>query len=224
MSSAALTGTAAPYSPLEEWMNTLSHGVAALASLVGMVVLIVQASLLGDPWKIVSVSIYGASLLSLYLASTCYHAAQSPALKWRLKTFDHCAIYLLIAGTYTPFLLVNLRADAGWWMFGVIWGLAAFGITMKLVFGHRFKPLQIVTYLLMGWLVLFASSSLDSNLSERALWLLVAGGIVYTSGVVFYLVKKIPFNHAIWHVFVLGGSACHFFAVYYGTLGFGLNH
>ncbi len=213
---------AAPYTPLEEWMNSLSHGIAALLSVVGMVVLIVEASLLGNPWKIVSVSIYGASLLLLYSASTIYHAVRHPEWKLRLKTLDHCAIFLLIAGTYTPFLLVNLRADAGWLLFGIIWGLAAAGITMQLVFGHRFKALQVSIYLLMGWLIVFASSSLGSHVSDLAISLLVAGGIVYTAGVVFYLVKKIPFNHAIWHLFVLGGSTCHFFAVYYGTLGFGV--
>jgi hemolysin III len=223
MSSAVPTAPlAAPYSKLEEWLNSLSHGVAALLSLAGMIVLIVDASLLGDPWKIVSVSIYGSSLLLLFLASTLYHAVSNPQLKWRLKTFDHCAIFLLIAGTYTPFLLVNLRAGAGWWLFGIIWGLAAFGIAMKLTFGHRFKPLQVTTYLLMGWLVLVASSSLGSSVNSLALWLLVTGGVVYTMGVVFYLVKRIPFNHAIWHLFVLGGSGCHFFAVYYGTLSFGV--
>lgn len=222
MSATLAMPVSAPYTPLEEWMNTLSHGLAALLSVVGLVVLVMQASALGDPWKIVSVSIYGASLLLLYVASTTYHAVRDPVLKWRLKTCDHCAIFLLIAGTYTPFLLVNLRGDAGWWMFGIIWGLTVFGITMKLVFGHRFKALQITTYLLMGWLVVFASSSLAENLSREAIELLVAGGVVYTTGVVFYLVKSIPYNHAIWHLFVLGGSACHFFAVYFGTLPFGV--
>lgn len=222
MSASVALPASAPYSPLEEWLNALSHGIAALLSVVGLVVLVTQASGQGDPWKIVSVSVYGASLFLLFLASTTYHAVRDPALKWRLKTCDHCAIFLLIAGTYTPFLLVNLRGETGWWMFGVIWGLTAFGITMKLVFGHRFKALQVITYLLMGWLVVFASSSLAENLNHQAIELLVAGGIVYTGGVVFYLVKSIPFNHAIWHLFVLGGSACHFFAIYYGTLPFGL--
>lgn len=211
-----------PYGRLEEWMNSLSHGLAAVLSLVGMVVLIVEASLLGNPWKVVSVSIYGASLLLMYLASTSYHAVTNLALKQRLKKLDHCAIFILIAGTYTPFLLVNLRADVGWLMFGVIWGLAAFGVTMQCFFGHRFKALEVGTYLLMGWLVVFASSSLAENINSTALSLLVAGGIVYTTGVIFYLIKRIPFNHAIWHLFVLGGSACHFFAVYYGALAFGL--
>lgn len=223
MSASSLSSSAhLPYSRLEEWMNSVSHGLAAVLSLVGMIVLIVEASMLGNPWKVVSVSIYGASLLLMYLASTSYHAVTNVTLKQRLKKLDHCAIFVLIAGTYTPFLLVNLRADVGWLMFGIIWGLALFGVLMQCFFGHRFKALEVGTYLLMGWLVVFASSSLAENLNSTALSLLVAGGIVYTTGVIFYLIKRIPFNHAIWHLFVLGGSACHFFAVYYGALAFGL--
>lgn len=213
----------AAYSALEEWLNSASHGVAALLSCVGMVVLIVEASLLADPWKIVSVSIYGASLLLMYLASTAYHAVSDAIIKRRLKVVDHCAIFLLIAGTYTPFLLVNLRANGGWWLFGVIWALAAFGIAKQLLFGQRFKALEVGTYLLMGWLIVFASASLGDHVSAQAIWLLVAGGIVYTSGVAFYLIKRIPYNHAIWHLFVFGGSVCHFFAIYYGSLKFGLS-
>lgn len=212
----------AAYSVLEEWLNSASHGVAALLSCVGMVVLIVEASLLADPWKIVSVSIYGASLLLMYLASTAYHAVSDVAIKRRLKVVDHCAIFLLIAGTYTPFLLVNLRAAGGWWLFGVIWALAAFGIAKQLLFGQRFKALEVGTYLLMGWLIVFASASLGDHVSAQAIWLLVAGGVVYTTGVAFYLIKRIPYNHAIWHLFVFGGSVCHFFAIYYGSLKFGL--
>lgn len=221
--SASVLNKAEPaYSALEEWLNSASHGVAAMLSCVGMVVLIVEASLLGDPWKIVSVSIYGASLLLMYLASTAYHAVSNLGIKRRLKVVDHCAIFLLIAGTYTPFLLVNMRAAGGWWLFGVIWALAAFGIAKQLLFGQRFKVLEVGTYLLMGWLIVFASASLGDHVSSQAIWLLVAGGIVYTTGVVFYLFKRIPYNHAIWHLFVLGGSVCHFFAIYYGSLRFGL--
>lgn len=211
-------GSVQDYPVVEEWLNWISHGLGALCSIAGMVVLIVLASLEADPWKIVSFSIYGASMTLLFLASTLYHSARQPHLRRIFKMLDHCAIFLLIAGTYTPFLLVNMRDGAGWLLFGIVWGLAAAGITLKLVFGHRFKALQIVIYLLMGWLIVFASTELAASVNSLGLWLVVAGGITYTLGVVFYLIKQIPYNHAIWHLFVVGGGACHFFAIYYGVL------
>lgn len=211
------------YSRIEEWLNGVTHGVAAVLSLAGMIVLIVLASLDADPWKIVSVSIYGASMTLLFLASTLYHSARDPGRRRLFKMLDHCAIFLLIAGTYTPFLLVNMRAGQGWLLFAVIWGLAFGGITLKLVYGHRFKALQVGTYLLMGWLIVLASAELSATVNPLGLKLVVAGGITYTLGVVFYLVKQIPYNHAIWHLFVVGGGACHFFAIYYGVLPGALN-
>lgn len=210
--------TVSAYGPIEERINTVSHAIGVFLSIIGTLVLVAKASVLGDPWRIVSMAIYGASLVALFLSSTLYHAATDPAVKWRLKTWDHCAIFFLIAGTYTPFLLVNLRASVGWWLFAIIWGLAAFGIGKQLIFGQRFKPLEVGTYLLMGWLVVFASSSLNEHLNSIGLWLLVAGGVVYTIGVLFYLIKRIPYNHAIWHLFVMAGAGCHFFAVYYGAM------
>lgn len=206
------------YSLLEEILHSLTHGIGAGLSIAGMVVLIVYASLEADVWKIVSFSIYGASLALLYLASTLYHAVTHPRLKRALKMWDHCAIFLLIAGTYTPFLLVNLRGPLGWSLFGVVWGLALAGIALKLIFGHRYQALQLAIYLGMGWLIVFASSQLAASLSGTGLALVIAGGITYTLGVIFYVVRRIPFNHAIWHLFVIGGSACHFFAIYYGVL------
>ena len=211
-------GVVPSYTVLEEWLNSLTHGVGAGLSIAGMVVLIVFASMAADAWKIVSFSIYGASLITLFLASTLYHAVRNPRLKRGFKMLDHCAIFLLIAGTYTPFLLVNLRGSLGWTLFGVVWGLAIAGIALKLVFGHRFKALQVIIYLLMGWMVVFASSELAAHLNGTGLDLVVAGGITYTVGVIFYLVRRIPYNHAIWHLFVIGGSVCHFFAIYYGVL------
>ncbi len=206
------------YSVLEEVLHSLTHGVGAGLSIAGMVVLIVFASLEADVWKIVSFSIYGASLALLYLASTLYHAVTHPRLKRVFKMWDHCAIFLLIAGTYTPFLLVNLRGPLGWSLFGIVWGLAAAGIALKLIFGHRYQALQLAIYLGMGWLIVFASSQLAATLNGTGLALVIAGGVTYTLGVIFYVVRRIPFNHAIWHLFVMGGSVCHFFAIYYGVL------
>ena len=208
------------YTPLEDFLNSLSHGLGATLSLAGTAVLLALAAPEGDAWKLTSFAIFGACLTLLYLSSTLYHSFRRPALKRVFKMLDHCAIYLLIAGTYTPFLLVNLRAGLGWPLFGVIWGLALGGIALKLWFGHRLKALRVVIYLVMGWLALVVASPLAASLPSLSLNLLVIGGIVYTLGVVFYLYQKIPFNHAIWHLFVLGGSACHFLAVYYGVLHF----
>lgn len=207
-----------PYPRVEEWLNQITHGLAALFSIAGMAVLLVMAIRMEDVWKIVSFSIYGVSMTLLFVASTLYHSARRPEVRRTFKMLDHCAIFLLIAGTYTPFLLVNMRGGVGWTMFAVIWGLALAGIALKLVFGHRFKPLQITIYLLMGWLVMLASRELAESVNSLGRWLLVAGGITYTLGVVFYVIKKIPYNHAIWHLFVVGGSTCHFFAIYYGVL------
>ncbi|EKF73854.1 hemolysin III-like protein [Alcanivorax hongdengensis A-11-3] len=210
-----------PYSVLEEVLNGLTHGIGAALSIAGTVVLVVAASLQGDPWKIVSVSIFGASLILLYSASTLYHSLRNPKLRAAFKMLDHCAIYALIAGTYTPFLLVNLRGGTGWILFAVIWALALTGIGLKALYGHRFKALRVIIYLAMGWLILVASGDLTTKLNDVGFWLVLAGGITYTVGVIFYLADRIiPFNHAIWHLFVVGGSVCHFYAVYYGVLPF----
>ncbi|MBA3981337.1 MAG: hemolysin III [Alcanivorax sp.] len=206
------------YSPLEENLNSLTHGIGAALSVFGTVLLVVMAARLGDPWKIVSFTVFGVSLTLLYLSSALYHGFRSERWRSLFKMLDHCAIFLLIAGTYTPFLLVNMRGTTGWILFGVIWGLALTGVALKLAFGHRYKILRVVIYLLMGWLVMFASGELLASINSIGFWLLLAGGVTYTLGVVFYLVHLIPFNHAIWHLFVVGGSVCHFLAVYFGVL------
>ncbi|WP_353980669.1 hemolysin III family protein [Salinicola endophyticus] len=210
------------YTRLEEWLHSISHGIGAALSLAGMIVLIVLASIAAevDPWKIVSVSLYGSCLLALYTASTLYHGFRSQRLKRVFQAFDHCAIYLLIAGTYTPFLLVNLRGPMGWALFGVIWGLALGGIALRLIWPQRFNLLRVFIYLIMGWLIVIASDSLTTQLSPTGLALLVAGGITYTVGVLFYALRVIPFHHAIWHLFVIGGSVCHFLAIYTAVLPF----
>ncbi|WP_114787748.1 PAQR family membrane homeostasis protein TrhA [Vibrio tetraodonis] len=203
------------YSTTEELANTLTHGVGILLGVVGLILLLIKAvDHNADTLTITSMSIYGASMIVLFLASTLYHAIPYQRAKRALKTFDHCAIYLLIAGSYTPFLLVSLRTPLAIGLMIVIWVLALIGIIMKLAFVYRYKKLSLVTYLMMGWLSLVVIYQLALNLEVGGLTLLAAGGIIYSLGVIFYVAKRIPFNHAIWHGFVLAGCACHFFAIY----------
>ena len=197
----------------EEIANSVTHGLGVLLSIVGLVVMIVMAARRGDVWQIVSFSIFGSSLLVLYLASTLYHSISQPVVRRFLKVFDHSAIYVLIAGSYTPFVLVTLRGAWGWSIFGVIWGLAIAGVLMKCLFIERFHNASVILYLLMGWLCVVASKQLLANLSLLSIVLLVFGGLSYTVGVVFYKWRKLPYNHAVWHLFVLGGSIFHYFSV-----------
>lgn len=207
---------------LEELLHGISHGVGAALSLAGAVVLLVMASLTAqvDPWKLASLGLYGISLVLLYSVSTLYHSVRRPRLKRLFQLLDHCAIYLLIAGTYTPFLLVNLRGPTGWMLFAVVWTLALVGIACKLLWPHRFAVLRVGIYLLMGWLILFAGGELAEKLPTAGLLLLIAGGLSYTLGVIFFAISAIPYNHVIWHLFVLGGSIFHYFAVYTSVLPF----
>ena len=206
------------YPLIEEVINSLTHAIGLLLSIAGTAVLVASASVQGDPWKIVSFSVFGASLALLYGASMLYHGSRQPHWRGLYKMLDHCAIFALIAGTYTPFLLVNMRGTVGWTLFGVIWGLAFTGIVLKLRFGNRYKLARVGIYLAMGWLVMFASGELMDSVNPLGFWLLLAGGITYTAGVVFYLADRLPFNHAIWHLFVVGGSVCHFYSIYYAVL------
>ena len=195
-----------------ERINSISHLIGASLALVGLVVLVVHAGQKGDPWRIVSFSVYGATLLVLYSFSALYHGVRG-ALKKVFQKFDHSAIYLLIAGSYTPFALVTLRGAWGWSIFGVIWGLAIFGIIQDALAPGR-RILSVVIYLLMGWLALVVIHPLARSLPGTALAGLVAGGVLYTTGVLFYaLDKKISFGHEIFHLFVLAGSACHYFTI-----------
>ncbi len=207
---------------LEELLHGISHGVGAALSLAGAVVLLVMASLTAqvDPWKLASLGLYGISLVLLYSVSTLYHSVRRPRLKRLFQLLDHCAIYLLIAGTYTPFLLVNLHGPTGWMLFAVVWTLALGGIACKLLWPHRFAVLRVGIYLLMGWLILFAGGELAEKLPTAGLLLLIAGGLSYTLGVIFFAISAIPYNHVIWHLFVLGGSIFHYFAVYTSVLPF----
>ena len=206
------------YSRKEELANSITHGVGIALSLAALVILVSFASMQGDPWKIVSFSIYGASLVVLYTASTLYHSFSNVKVKHYLKIFDHAAIYLLIAGTYTPFMLVMLRESIGWILFGVVWLLALIGMCFKLFFAGRFNVLSTIIYLLMGWMVAIAFKPMVEYIPGGGLYWLLAGGLSYSLGVIFYLWKRIPYHHAIWHLFVLGGSICHFFAVLFYVL------
>ena len=199
------------YSLAEEIANSISHGIGCIFGIVGLVLLLTQAvEMRADSIAITSYSLYGGSMILLFLASTLYQKA-----KYWLKKFDHCAIYLLIAGTYTPFLLVGLKSPLAQGLMVVIWSLALAGIIFKLTIAHRFKVLSLITYLSMGWLSLVVIYQLATRLSAGGVWLLAAGGIVYSLGVIFYVSRRIPYNHAIWHGFVLGGSVLHFCAIYF---------
>lgn len=203
------------YSLAEEIANSVIHGIGLLLGIIGLVLLLIQAINKGaNAIAIISYSLYGGSIILLFFASTLYHAIPYPVVKRKLKVFDHCAIYLLIAGTYTPFLLVGLDSSLARGLMILIWSLALFGILFKLTFAHRFKVLSLVTYLIMGWLSLIVAYPLSIRLAPGGVTLLAIGGIIYTLGIIFYVCKRIPYNHAIWHAFVLGGSACHFFAIY----------
>ncbi len=198
---------------LEEIANSITHGMGAFVSLAGLVLLIVFASLYGGARHIVSCTIFGFALVLLYTASTLYHSFRKPRVKFVFRIIDHSCIYILIAGTYTPFMLVAVRGALGWTIFGIVWGLTALGILFKTFFIHRFQILSTLAYIAMGWLAIFAIKPIFQSLSGGAVFWLIAGGLAYTLGTIFYAWKKLPFNHAIWHSFVLAGSVCHFFAV-----------
>ena len=196
-----------------EIASALTHGLGAVAALAGGAVLITLAAIHGDAWQLGASIVFGVSLLLLYVASTLYHSIQHPVVKGRLKVFDHCAIYLLIAGTYTPFTLIGLRGPWGWGLFIAIWTLALFGVIFKLFYTGRFKLLSTIIYIAMGWLVLVAIKPMLEVLDAWTLGWLLAGGLSYTLGTYFYHRESIRFSHAIWHLFVIGGSVCHFIAV-----------
>lgn len=202
------------YTTREELANSLTHGLGAVLSVAGLVLLVVFSVRQGDAWHVVSTAIFGATLVLLYTASTLYHSFRGERLKQVLQKFDHAAIFLLIAGTYTPFELVTLRGAWGWSLFGVVWGLAVAGVTIKFWLAGRFRLVSTLIYLLMGWLVMVAIKPLVAALPAGGLKLLIAGGLCYTGGAAFYLWKRLPYHHAIWHLFVMGGSACHWAAVF----------
>lgn len=199
---------------MEEKLNAVTHGIGTLFALVGLFILLFSSRLNGDVWHLVSSYIYGISLVLLYLASTLYHSVSNEKLKYIFKIFDHAAIYLLIAGTYTPFALVLFRGALGWTVFGVVWGLALIGVVLKIFFVKRFKVISTICYIVMGWLMLILIKPLINALPTAGIYWLVGGGLFYTLGTIFYL-YRFPFNHAIWHLFVLAGSAAHYITVYF---------
>lgn len=205
------------YSKEEETLNVWSHFTGLILSAFGVVILIIKGIQTGSTLSVVSYAIYGLSMILLYLASTTYHHAGDPEKRKKLKVFDHAAIYVLIAGSYTPFSLLVLKGTWGWSVFGVVWGIAAMGITMKLFYTGRFKLLSTISYVLMGWVIVVAIKPLIANFTFEGLMLLLTGGIFYTTGAVLYSIKRIPFNHAIFHFFVLFGSLAHFLAIYLYT-------
>ena len=207
------------YSPLEEKLNIYSHGLGFLLAIPATVMLILKASMHGNAWQIVSVSIYGLSMMTLYLASTLYHSATEPKRRHRLNVFDHASIYLLIAGTYTPFVLVTLRGPWGWSLFGVIWAAAIGGIIFKIFYTGRFDLASTIAYVVMGSIVLIAIKPLIANLPLPGLYWLLAGGVTYIVGAVLYMQTKMPYHHAVFHLFVLLGSFCHFWAIYWYVIG-----
>lgn len=201
------------YTRREEVANAITHGIGALLSVAALVLLIIAASVNGTAWHVVSFTVYGVSMLLLYISSTFVHALKDGKAKDLFEIFDHSSIYLFIAGTYTPFLLVAIRGTLGWTLFGIIWGIALFGVAFKAFFTKRFLFMSTLFYIAMGWLIVIAWAPLTAAIPSGGIVLLVAGGLCYTLGTIFYVWRGFPFHHAIWHLFVLAGSVLHFFAV-----------
>lgn len=201
------------YTPREEAANRFTHGLAALLCVPALVVMVVAASRTGDPYRIVSATIFITALTLFYTISTLYHTFRTPSLRYLFRILDHAGIFVVIAGTYTPFTLVSLRDGRGWLLFGVVWGLAAVGMLFKTFMPHRLRILAPIFYVVLGWLVVIDLPALLKSLEWGGFRLLLAGGVAYTVGILFYAIDKIPYNHAIWHVFVMAGSLFHYLAI-----------
>ncbi|MFZ5969324.1 MAG: PAQR family membrane homeostasis protein TrhA [Bacillota bacterium] len=199
----------------EEIVNAILHGIGLGLAIAALVVLVIFSNLYGDIWNIISFSIYGATLVILYLSSTLYHAFPQGKVKNVFEIFDHAAIYLLIAGTYTPLTLISLRGALGWTIFGIVWGMAVIGVIFKAFWVKKFVILSTLLYVLMGWLIVFAMKPLVAAMPTSSMIFLIAGGGLYTTGTIFYIWRKMKYHHAIWHLFVLGGSICHFFTIFF---------
>lgn len=202
------------YSRSEEATNIITHAIGFFLGIAALVLMVVRASIHGDAWHIVGASIFGAGLVILYAASTIYHSVRGVKARKVFRVIDHASIYVLIAATYTPFALVTLNGWVGWTIFGIVWGLAVTGIVLKVFFTGRAEVLLTLMYVAMGWMIIFAAKPLVENLSAGGLTWLVAGGVAYTLGAIFYGINKLKYNHAIFHLFVLAGSICHFVTVY----------
>ncbi len=210
-----MTVSPLPYKKSEERLNVISHAFGIAFGLVGLGLLIQKSNSLAQPLYTFSYWVYGLSLIVLFTASTLYHGAKNPNLRKKLKVFDHVAIYFLIAGTYTPFTLLGLKGVWGWSIFAAAWVVGIAGMVLKLFFTGKYKLLSTISYVAMGWIIVVAIKPLIQNLPLPSLWLLMWGGVFYTVGAVLYSIKKIPYNHAIFHFFVLGGAVCHFLGVYF---------
>lgn len=206
------------YSPFEEILHAVTHGIGAVLSVAALVIMLSIAVAVNDPWYLASSLIYGISLILLYTSSTLYHSVKNKTIKRRLRQLDHAAIFLLIAGTYTPFTLINLRQDWGLILFALIWFVALVGVVIELATGLKYKKLSLSLYLGMGWLVIVAIKPMLNYVEPGGLWLLLAGGLSYSFGVIFYAWKSMFLHHAIWHLFVLAGSVLHFLAIYFYVL------
>ena len=200
-------------SKLEEQLNALTHGLGAALGIAALVLLIVYADTT-KPWSLFSVIVYGISIIILFMASTLYHAVKGEKRRHYFRIVDHVSIYLLIAGTYTPVLLIALTDSLGWTLFWTVWGIAGFGMILKLFFTGKFEIFSTLLYLVMGWLIVFDFSNVSEALGPNGILWLFAGGLFYTVGIMFYAIHKIPYNHVIWHLFVLGGAICHFFMIF----------
>ncbi|SMF56314.1 PAQR family membrane homeostasis protein TrhA [Pseudobacteriovorax antillogorgiicola] len=209
-----MSSISSEYSEKEELMNALSHGIGLLMSIAGLILLINKGMYQSNVEYTVSLIVFGVSLIMVYGTSTAYHWVKNPKLKQMCKVFDHVAIYFLIAGTYTPFTLITLGDTWGWWMFGIIWTLALIGTIFKLFFTGRFNLVSTLLYVAMGWLALIVTRPLIQSLDWDGFLLLAAGGAVYTLGTLFYLAERLPYNHAVWHIFVIGGSVLHFLSIF----------
>lgn len=206
------------YTRGEELANSITHGTSALLTCAGAAVLITLASLNASAWHIVSFSIFSGALILLFVFSTLYHSFKSPKVKYVFEVLDHSAIFLVIAGTYTPITLVTLHGPLGWWLFGIVWGLALAGIVMKAFFTGRFRLVSTLIYLGMGWMIMMAGKPLVASLPAGGITFLVLGGVFYSLGSLFYLSKKLPYHHAIWHLFVFAGALCHYFTLLFYVL------
>ncbi len=201
------------YSEAEELANRLTHGTAALLSIIGLVVLVVAASRTGDPYRIVSAAVFCSVLSIFYIISTLYHTLRNPRVRYVFRVLDHAGIFLVIAASYTPFTLVSMREGNGWALFGVVWGLAIAGTVFKSLMTHRLAFLAPVLYIALGWLIVVDLEGLLTMVPIKGVLWLFAGGLCYTVGIVFYAIDRIPYNHAIWHLFVIAGSLCHYLSI-----------
>jgi hemolysin III len=203
---------------LEEIANSFTHGIGLILSLAGLAVLIFLAWTKGDKSHIIGCSIYGATLVLVYAASTLYHGVQNPRIKHIFRLLDHTAIYLVIAGTYTPFTLISLRGFWGWTLLVLVWSLSLFGIAFKIAFVNRYKGVSMALYLIIGWLAVIAAKPIITSIPLGCLFLIMGGGAAYMTGLVFFAWERLPFSHTIWHIFVIVGSVCHYCAVVFYVL------